>query len=72
MLLPVPTLPAVQRQCPLARSVAAYAAEGKHSLLLSRLVFILASISLLAIISNQGRELLLAGTALGCDLRLLL
>lgn len=65
MLLPVPTLPAVQRQCLPARFAAAYAAEGKGSLLPSRLVSILASISLLAIISNQGRELLLARTALG-------
>lgn len=29
MLLPVPTLPAVQWQCLLARSLAAYAAEGE-------------------------------------------
>lgn len=60
----MPTLPAVQLQCLLACFIAACAPERKCSVLLSRLVFILASSYFLAIISNQGRELLLASTVL--------
>lgn len=57
VLLPIPTPPAAWRQCLLARSVAAHAVG-------SMLVLMLASILLLAMVSNQGRELLPVRTVL--------